>query len=133
MQPTGSEGKKDGANDEAFEAKLHLKEPIDFKPVHHGDTPTAEFKDDSKAKSVLSDVAAVLKIYPKAILLIEGHTATPPEKMDKWAHDLSQARAEKVKSTIVSFSIDASRLNTIGLPGNLGSGKHDTVLKITSF
>jgi len=118
---------------EAFEAKLHLKDPLEFKAVHHGDMSAAQFSNEAKAMEVLSDVAEVLKVYHSASLLIEGHTATPPEKMDKWAHDLAHSRAEKVKAAIVALGVEAQRLGTVGLPGHLGSGKHDTVLKITSF
>merc|ERR1712242_690403 len=114
-------------------ASVKLKETIHFRPVHHGDSPTAEFKDQAKVLDILGDVATIMKLYSSAVLLIEGHTATPPERMDQWAHDLASNRAEKVKAALESLGLDSGRLRSVGLPGNLGSGKIDTVLKITSF
>jgi len=114
-------------------ASVKLNETIQFKGVHHGDQPIAEFKDKSKALEILGDVATIMKLYNTAILLVEGHTATPPERMDQWAHDLAGNRAEKVKAALEDLGVDSTRLRSVGLPGNLGSGKVDTVLKITSF
>jgi len=114
-------------------ASLILNDLIQFKPVHHGNTPKAEFRHPEKVHEMLKDVSEILKIYRNAVLNIEGHTATPPEKMDQWAHDLADNRAAAVKETIVSFGVDSSRLMSIGMPGNLGSGKVDTKLKIMRF
>lgn len=123
------------AEEEQYEAKLDLKEKIEFKAVHHGDNLETHcaYSHEDKSKHILGDVAEILKLYPKAMLTIEGHTATPDEKMDQWAQDLAQSRADKVKDTIVSFGIESGRLSTRGCPGNRGSGKHETVLKVTSF
>lgn len=116
-----------------FAASLKLNVQINFKPVHHGDEPVAEYKEEDKVMQILGDVATIMKIYCKATLLVEGHTATPPGKMDQWAHDLAFNRATKVKNTIASLGTDPERLKSVGLPGNLGNGKVDTVLKIVSF
>merc|ERR1719246_316486 len=71
-----------------FVGSLVLKEQIDFKGVHHGDKAVPKSKEEKKAMAILGDVADILNIYDTATLIVEGHTATPPEKMDQWAHDL---------------------------------------------
>jgi len=113
--------------------RVKLKSPLDFKSVEHGSSAVAHFAHEEEAMNIIGDVAELLTIYNTANLLIEGHTATPPEKMDKWAHDLARSRAEMVKSTIASFGVDPRRLNIIALPGSLGSNAHIVVLKITGF
>mmetsp|Transcript_12895 Transcript_12895/g.36529 ORF Transcript_12895/g.36529 Transcript_12895/m.36529 type:complete len:729 (+) Transcript_12895:175-2361(+) len=118
---------------EAGEARVQLATSLQFKPVHHGDSPVAHFLNEEEAMTLLGDVGELLSIYSTAALLIEGHTATPPAKMDKWAHDLARGRAELVKNTIASFGVDPERLTTISLPGNLGTNTHDVALKVTKF
>jgi len=118
---------------EITDAQIKLKEAIDFKPVHHGKKPVASYKDEDKTIGVLGDVADILQIYSSATVVIEGHTATPPEKMDSWAHELANNRAEKVKASVVQHGIDVKRLSSKGLPGNLGDNTPDVKLKITGF
>merc|ERR1719232_977076 len=118
---------KDKKSDSDEAAKIVLTEHIEFKPVHHGDSPAAQFKHTDKAKKIISDVAGVMKAFEKATMIIEGHTATAPDKMDQWAHDLANNRAEKVKAALVDLGIEPGRLQSLGLPGNKGSGKVDTV------
>jgi len=67
------------------------------------------------------------------IVSIEGHTATPDDKMDDWAFALAQGRADKVKNSFVDLGIAEHRLKPIGLPGRLGSGVAATMLKIVSM
>jgi len=124
---------KDKKSDSDEAAKIVLTEHIEFKPVHHGDNPAAHFKQADKAKKIITDVAGVMKTFEKATMIIEGHTATAPDKMDQWAHDLANNRAEKVKAALVDLGIEPARLQSLGLPGNKGSGKVDTVFKISSF
>jgi len=114
-------------------ASIKLKKTIDFEPVHHGESPIACFKDEEQAMRVLADVAEIMKLYHTASLLIEGHTATPDEKVDKWAQELAQSRADKVRSTLLSLDMEAERLRAVGRPGHHGSGKHDVLLKIANF
>jgi len=114
-------------------ASLGLNTPLGFQGVpHHGSTEPV-FVDDDSAMRLLDDAAQVLKLYPTVTVSIEGHTATRPDKMDIWAHELAQNRAEKVKEVLVANGIDEDRLKTVGLPGPLGSSKHDTVIKIVGF
>jgi len=129
----GNEVRHDDDLSEVGSAQLKLKDAIDFKPVHHGKTPTAIYKDEDKTTGVLGDIADVLSIYSSATVTIEGHTATPPEKMDSWAHELARNRADKVKETVCSHGTDPKRLSTKGCPGNLGDNHPDVKLKITGF
>merc|ERR1719282_1206762 len=114
----------------AHEAQVSVRVPIAFSTVLHSNPPVPYFSDEDHAMQVLGDVTEILKIFHTAKLLIEGHMATPPEKIDKWAHELARNRAEIVKATIVSFGIEANRISTSGLPGNFGNNRHDVVLKI---
>lgn len=133
VMKAANEADTDDLQSRFCEAVLKFHEPIDFKLVHHGDPPLAQFSHEDRAMNVLGDVAEILKVYHTSTVLIEGHTATPAERMDKWAHDLARGRAEMVKSTVASFGIAPERLSTIALPGHLGNNRHDVVLKITSF
>jgi len=129
----GSEVAHDDDSAEITDASIKLKESIDFKPVHHGKKPVASYKDEDKTVGVLGDVADILAIYSSATVVVEGHTATPPEKMDSWAHELAKNRADKVKSSVVTHGVDSKRLSAKGLPGNLGDGHPDVKLKIVGF
>mmetsp|Transcript_48978 Transcript_48978/g.113511 ORF Transcript_48978/g.113511 Transcript_48978/m.113511 type:complete len:137 (-) Transcript_48978:311-721(-) len=115
-------------------ASVSFREPIEFKGVHHGDAPIATYKEETGAMRLLRDAASVLKLYSSAVVSIEGHTATPDERMDEWAQALAQGRANKIMAAfVVSLGVDESRLKPIGLPGRLGGRKHDVVLKLVSF
>jgi len=118
---------------EAPSAQVRLRDPIEFAPVRHGDAPVASFLREGSAMDTLGDVAELLSIYDTAAVLIEGHTATPPEDMDRWAYDLALGRAEFVKAAIASFGVALGRLKTAALPGKFGSNGHGVVLVITSF
>jgi len=76
-------------------------------------------------------VAEVLKIYDTAEVLIEGHTATPADKMDDWAFQLAGNRAELVKTYLVDHGIKKGRITCVPLPGHLGNNKSDIVILIT--
>jgi len=115
------------------DASIKLKEAIDFKPVHYGKKQVALYKDEDKTDGVLGDVADILAVYSSATVVVEGHTATPPEKIDSWAHELAKIRADKVKASVVTHGIDSKRLSAKGLPGNLGDGHPDVKLKIAGF
>jgi len=133
MAADGSEVAHDDDSAEITDASIKLKEAIDFKPVHHGKKPVAQYKDEDKTVGVLGDVADILAIYSSATVVVEGHTATPPDKMDSWAHELAKNRADKVKSSVVTHGVDSKRLSSKGLPGNLGDGSPDVKLKIVGF
>jgi len=114
-------------------ASLALQTPLAFRGVPHDGSTVAFFEDEQMAIAQLTDAAQILRIYHGVVVSIEGHTATPDSKLDPWAHELAQNRAERVKDVLISLGVEEGRLKTIGLPGRLGSSKHDTVMKIVGY
>jgi len=110
---------------------LYLKQFVEFHLVKRGEDPNAVFTEPDKQKKALGDVAEVLKIYDTAEVLIEGHTATPADKMDDWAFQLAGNRAELVKTYLVDHGIKKGRITCVPLPGHLGNNKSDIVILIT--
>jgi len=129
----GSDVSHHDTDSEIAHAAIKLKDPIDFKPQHHGKSNAAVYKDEDKTVGVLGDVSDILQIYSSAAVTIEGHTATPPERMDNWSQKLADNRADKVKDSISQHGIDPKRLTSKGLPGSLGDNHPDVKLKITGF
>jgi flagellar motor protein MotB len=69
------------------------------------------------AKTVLSKVVAVInKDYPGKQIRVDGHTDSDPIKRSKWRdnQELSEARAEAVKTYLVGRGITDSRIKTVG-------------------
>eukprot|EP00929_Paragymnodinium_shiwhaense_P111427 TRINITY_DN7944_c0_g1_i1.p1 TRINITY_DN7944_c0_g1~~TRINITY_DN7944_c0_g1_i1.p1 ORF type:complete len:304 (+),score=91.84 TRINITY_DN7944_c0_g1_i1:98-1009(+) len=91
------------------------------------------FRDEGRQQAALRDAAEVLKIYDSASVCIEGHTESASSKLAAGAREVALAQAELVKSRLIAFGIAASRLTTVGLPGNLGHNKSCIVLRITNF
>jgi len=118
---------------EVREFQLKLNSTISFKKIHHGQNPDAIFSDEKSATAMLKDVAGIMEVYPTATVEIEGHTATPDDKMDSWAQTLADNRARKVKSTIEEFGVPSHRLLAAGMPGHLGDGHNDVKLKVVKF
>jgi len=114
-------------------ASVYIRDRIEFVPMFRSEEPTATYRAESNAQHILEETAKLLKIYSSTIISIEGHTATPDDRMDDWAHALAQGRADKIKSDFVDLGIEADRLKPIGLPGKLGSRHHDTLFRITSI
>lgn len=70
----------------------------------------ARLKENASAS--LLKVAEFLNEYPDRQLVIEGHTdSTGPAEYNE---ELSEARAESVKDALVSYGVDASRIDTEG-------------------
>jgi len=91
------------------------------------------FADPPLAKAILSDFAELLRILKSAVVLVEGHTAGASlYQMGDYEHDVADARAELVKSAIVQLGIPQYRLATLGLPGLMGNGKDDVILKMVN-
>lgn len=103
---------------------LKIKKSIDFLD------DTDQFSNPLQARSILADVADLLRILRSTCLLIEGHTNTPLDELDEFAHELAFARAEAVKFTLVGYGIDELRLDAIGLPGALGKNEHRVEMRI---
>lgn len=76
------------------------------------------FATDSAAISpnfnpVLQDVATVVNKYEKTILMIKGHTDDTGS--EEYNQALSERRANSVKNQLVSFSVNPTRITTLGL------------------
>jgi outer membrane protein OmpA-like peptidoglycan-associated protein len=79
------------------------------------DSGSATIKADAKRK-LDSIVGELKKQYGGAQIRVEGHTDSDPIKVSKWKTNdaLSQARAEAVRSYIVSKGISAGRIEAMG-------------------
>ena len=78
------------------------------KVISHFDTDKAILKSDDKAR--LKEYANYLKAFPKAKLVVEGHTdSTASETYNK---SLAARRAMVTKAYIVDLGIDSSRVRT---------------------
>jgi len=75
------------------------------------DTDSNVIRDESKP--TLDKIAAVLKAKPDWKLKIEGHTDSTGG--DAHNQQLSQSRAEAVKSYLVAAGVDGARLTTAGM------------------
>lgn len=67
---------------------------------------------DPQGRATLEQVAEVLAEYPKTAVVLQGHTDSTGSE----AHnlDLSQRRAESVRSYLVGRGIDAVRITAVG-------------------
>lgn len=89
------------------------------------------FADPVLAKAILSDLVELLRIFKSFVVLIEGHTqGVTLVELGDYEHDVADERANLVKSILVQLGIPEFRLTTLGLPGFLGNGKDDIVLKL---
>lgn len=116
-----------------------LQKEIVFEPEFTADgrrlpkRVAAKFSDPALAKVILSDFAELLRILKTSVVLIEGHTkGASLQDMGDYEHDVADARANLVKDTIVHLGIEEFRLATLGLPGFLGNGNDDVVLKMVN-
>lgn len=62
---------------------------------------------------VLNDVAKVVNNYEKTVLMIEGHTDDTGS--EQYNQSLSERRAQSVRNLLVSFSVNPTRISTLGL------------------
>jgi outer membrane protein OmpA-like peptidoglycan-associated protein len=77
-----------------------------------------------ESKPTLDKIAAMLKTKSDWKLKIEGHTDSTGG--DEHNQQLSQKRAESVKSYLVAAGIDGSRLTTAGLGATMPVANNDT-------
>lgn len=105
---------RDVANREAAEAAV-IRRTSDvltatFRSEVLFDFDSAVLKSGGQAE--LTRVARVLNRYPETLIRVEGHTdATGPEIYNQ---QLSQRRADAVKTALVSEGVRAERIETIG-------------------
>lgn len=115
--------------------QIQLKQNIEFALEKRGDdyVLAPEFASPAaaaKAREILLDVADLLKIFPSALVMIEGHTKCTNEELDDIAAEIALARAELVKNTLMSMGIEEFRMDAIGLPGGLGHNDHRVAMTI---
>ncbi len=70
---------------------------------------SAVVTEDSNAK--LKELTELLKAYPNAKLIIEGHASSDGSMA--YNQTLSEKRANSVKEALISMGVDASRLETV--------------------
>ena len=76
------------------------------------------------ANETLQAIVAILKEYPKANFVVEGHTdSTASEQFNQ---KLSEERAATVVGFLTANGVDASRLSSIGFGENSPIASNDT-------
>jgi outer membrane protein OmpA-like peptidoglycan-associated protein len=81
-------------------------------------------KPTPESMGTLDDIAATLNAHPAATIRVESHTdniGTPESNLD-----LSQARADSVKSELVDRGVAASRIDTAGMGQDLPIASNET-------
>ena len=98
-------------NPRTGDTTVHLPSDVFF------DSGQATLKSTSKAS--LDKVVAALKggKFASKKIVVEGHTDSTPIRVSKWSsnQELSEARANAVKTYLTSAGIPASRITTKGL------------------
>jgi outer membrane protein OmpA-like peptidoglycan-associated protein len=77
----------------------------------------------SSSRAALDRAADVLNEYPKTAVVVQGHTADRSTEAANM--ELSERRAEMVRSYLIGEGIDAERLIAVGYGASEGRG--DTV------
>ena len=85
---------------------------------------SAEFIDPAKARSTLAELANSIPNCG-ATVLVEGYTAASPAFSHDELIDLSQRRAEAVRSALVSAGVDPGLIEAVG-HGDAGATSMDT-------
>ena len=85
---------------------------------------SAEFIDPAKARSTLAELANSIP-NRGATVLVEGYTAASPAFSHDELIDLSQRRAEAVRSALVSAGVDPGLIEAVG-HGDAGATSMDT-------
>ena len=77
-----------------------------------------------EATETLEAIVAILKEYPKANFIIEGHTDSTASK--KFNQKLSEERAAVVVDFLTSNGIDSARLTSVGFGESNPIASNDT-------
>ena len=86
--------------------------------------PFASARPTHESMNTLDDIAAALKAHPAATIRVESHTdavGTQDANLN-----LSQARADAIKSELVDRGVDGSRIETAGMGSELPIASNDT-------
>ncbi len=85
---------------------------------------TAEAQLKPGADATIRRLAEFLDVYPERRLLIEGHTDS--RGSDSYNQDLSQRRADAVRTALTSAGVGAERLRSLGLGEQYPLASNDT-------
>ncbi len=85
---------------------------------------TAEAQLKPGADATIRRLAEFLDVYPERRLLIEGHTDS--RGSDSYNQDLSQRRADAVRTALTSAGVGAERLKSLGLGEQYPLASNDT-------
>ncbi len=80
---------------------------------------------DKGGRATLEKVKMLLNTYQNTAIIIEGHTST--DGSASYNQKLSEQRASAIKDYLISQTIDASRISTIGYGENQPIGDNKTV------
>jgi outer membrane protein OmpA-like peptidoglycan-associated protein len=105
-----------------------LAEPGEATPQAFAPTPLnfgfASAKPTPESMKTIDEIASLLKAYPSATIRVESHTdnvGSPEANLD-----LSQARAEAIKSELIDRGVAGSRIETAGMGQELPIAGNDT-------
>lgn len=86
--------------------------------------PFASAKPTSESKGTIDEIAAALNEHPAATIRVESHTDNIGTQESNL--NLSEARAESIKSELVARGVDGSRIETAGMGQDLPIASNDT-------
>jgi len=108
--------------------QMELLKSIDFAGRKTSEPPGAEFKSLEVAESVLRDVAEVVTMF-NAPFEIEAHTATAKSGSPAYWEEVTNCRAQLVRSQLQSLGVSKATMITKGLPGKKGLNRHCVILR----
>jgi OmpA-OmpF porin, OOP family len=86
--------------------------------------PFASAKPTSESMGTIDDIASALNAHPSATIRVESHTDNVGTEESNL--NLSQARAEAIKSELIARGIDGARIETAGMGQELPVASNDT-------
>jgi outer membrane protein OmpA-like peptidoglycan-associated protein len=86
--------------------------------------PFGSARPTGESMRTLDEIAAALNAHPGAAIRVESHTDNVGTQRSNL--DLSQARAEAVKSELIARGVAASRIETAGMGQELPIASNDT-------
>jgi len=109
-----------------------LLRPIKFVTKSPGELPIGEFENESEANQVISDIAALWKIF-QVDLNVEGHSRDIGQGNDDFWQSLTDNRAALCVPKLHGLGVPLEMVHTTGKPGKKGLNKAALVLKLDIF
>lgn len=109
-----------------------LLRPIKFVTRNPGELPIGEFEDEAEANQVISDIAALWKIF-QVDLNVEGHSRDIGQGNDDFWQSLTDNRAALCVPKLHNLGVPLEMVHTTGKPGKKGLNKAALVLKLDIF